>query len=74
MRPGSYSFVRLSPESYPGCSSTPSQSADRRSFALDCTVQPRRSYDIGFNSAKFQNFKAEDGAPATPAVLHFSTR
>ncbi len=70
MAPG-YSFVARDKASYPTCAPKPTQSADRRSFTLDCVVQPG-DYWIGFNSPRFRNFTSVAGVPAVPAVLRFS--
>ena len=75
MRPGSYSFVRKSRETYPDCGRTrPEQSADRRSFTLPCKVEAGRSYEIWFNSPPYMNFVGEDGTPAEPHRLLFRAR
>lgn len=75
MRADSYSFVMLSPDTFPSCAEKPAQSADRRTFTLHCTVERHHAYKIGLNSARFQNFAAAAGdVPAVPATLRFSTR
>jgi DNA-binding CsgD family transcriptional regulator len=75
MRPGSYSFVSRSLETFPRCSFPPVQSSDGRSFSLDCTVDAHHAYQVDFNSARFQNFvAAKDAVAAVPSFLRFSTR
>jgi DNA-binding CsgD family transcriptional regulator len=75
MRPQSYSFVERSPQTFPRCPDPPTQSADGRSYSLRCTLEPRRTYEIMFNSDRHRNFAAVgDGAPAVPATLRFTTR
>lgn len=71
MAPG-YSFIARNKASYPTCAPKPTQSADRRSFTLDCVVEPGKAYWIGFNNARFQNFTSADGVAAAPAALSFS--
>lgn len=73
MKRGSYSFVALDPVTYPDCATTPRQSSDNRSFELDCTLKPGRSYAIGFNHGRFRNFTSMDGVPAEGMVLRFTT-
>ena len=74
MQTGSYSFVG-DPHTLPDCGSTPEQSADGRTFTLSCRLEPHHGYTIGFNGGRFRNFTAEDdGAPAEPSILRFSTR
>lgn len=70
MAPG-YSFIARDKASYPTCAPKPTQSADGRSFTLDCVVQPG-DYWIGFNSPRFRNFTSVAGVPATPGLLRFS--
>lgn len=75
MQAKSYSFVILDPAIYPDCAREPRQSADKRSFMLECRAESGRSYAIGFNSARFRNFKsAANGMAAQPATLHFTAR
>ena len=75
MRPGNFSFVQKDAATYPDCGrNVPAQSADGRTFTLDCTVEPGRSYEVWFNSPPYMNFKAVDGTPAVPFQLKFRTR
>lgn len=75
MRPDSYSFVMRDPRTFPKCDARPTVSADRKRFTLRCIVEPGRTYEVGFNNARFRNFVGEaDGVPATPALLRFTTR
>lgn len=75
MRQGSYSFVYASPDTYPDCGrNEPVQSADGRSFALNCLVQSGRHYDIWLNSPTYRNFVGQDGIPATPYRLQFRAK
>ena len=75
MRPGNFSFVRKDAATYPDCGqNVPAQSADGKTFSLDCTVKPGRSYEVWFNSPPYMNFKDVDGTPAVPFQLRFRTR
>lgn len=69
-----WSFIARDPATYPDCAATPTQSPDRRSFTLLCTVQAGRRYEVGFNSARHRNFASEAGVPAIPALMKFTTR
>ncbi len=72
MKPGGWSYVARDKASYPTCAAMPTQSKDGRSFTLDCTVEAGKDYWIGFNSARFTNFRSVGGVPAVPALLQFS--
>lgn len=75
MAPGSYSFVATGVAAYPECSGKPAQSADGRSFALQCTARAGTAYAVGFNRGRFRGFRAaDDGRPAQPALLRFRAR
>jgi DNA-binding CsgD family transcriptional regulator len=67
-----YSFIARDEASYPNCAAKPTQSADGRSFTLNCVVVAGKDYWIGFNNARFQKFMSVEGVAATPAVLRFS--
>ncbi|WP_205685440.1 LuxR C-terminal-related transcriptional regulator [Caulobacter zeae] len=69
-----WSFIARDPAAYPDCAPTPTQSLDRRSFTLLCTVEAGRGYEVGFNSARHRNFASEAGVPATPALVRFTAR
>ncbi|PHY22108.1 hypothetical protein [Caulobacter sp. BP25] len=74
MQPG-WSFTNRDLASIPPCDwKQPSQSPDRRSFSVNCKLEPGRAYWIGFNSAYHKNFASTEGVPATPAGLPFSTK
>lgn len=73
MRRNSYSFVETGQGRYPDCDRTPRQSADRRSFTLNCRIEPGQSYAIGFNGGRFRNFVGANGVPAEPSLLRFSS-
>ncbi|NYD91199.1 LuxR C-terminal-related transcriptional regulator [Sphingomonas melonis] len=74
MRPGSYSFVQKSAQTFPDCGSNqPVQSADGRTFTLRCEVQLGRRYELWFNSPPYMNFTDRAGVPALPFGLFFQT-
>jgi DNA-binding CsgD family transcriptional regulator len=72
MQPKSFSFVMRDRESFPKCAATPNQSADGKTYSLDCTVQAGKTYWIGFNSPSNTFFKSLAGVPAVPAALQFT--
>ncbi|MEG3089691.1 helix-turn-helix transcriptional regulator [Sphingomonas sp. PB4P5] len=75
MRVGSYSFVTVDAGTYPDCAAKPRQSAEGKTFTLDCIAAPGRSYAIGINGGRFWNFvDAETGAPAEAVVVRFGVR
>ena len=71
MLKGSYSFVRVSPDTYPDCDSRPVSSADGRSFTLRCTARAGGRYEVWFNRASFKNFRSVQGVRAKPQRLTF---
>jgi hypothetical protein len=73
MLPGSFSFCRTSPETYPETIGGPVLSSDGRTYSLRCNVQPCRQYEVWFNRPPSMNFRALDGTSAEPYQLTFST-
>jgi hypothetical protein len=70
-----YSFVQKDVATFPKCErGAPKQSADGRTFTLECTVDPGKSYEVWFNSPPYVAFKALDGTPAVPFQLTFRTK
>jgi DNA-binding CsgD family transcriptional regulator len=67
----SYSFVQVSPQSYPHCEGSAVLSRDRRTYTLRCTASPGRSYEVWFNRPPYMNFRSADGVPAEPFRLRF---
>jgi DNA-binding CsgD family transcriptional regulator len=68
---GNYSFVQVSPETYPRCEPRPQLSPDARTFTLRCTAEPDHRYELWFNRSPYMNFKSLSGAPAHPYQLRF---
>lgn len=73
MQANSFSFVQTDPASFPQCARVPVQSADGRTFALQCRAQPGRQYEVWFNRGRWLNFKGLGGQPAVPYRLAFRT-
>jgi len=68
---GNYSFVQVSPETYPRCEPRPQLSPDAQTFTLRCTAKPDHRYEVWFNRSPHMNFKSLSGAPAQPYHLRF---
>lgn len=74
MLDGDYSFVQVSPETYPSCEPRPHLSPDARTFTLRCTAQAGHSYEVWFNQPPYMNFKSLSGVSAQPHQLRFRAR
>jgi hypothetical protein len=71
MSDGSFSFVQKAAESFPRCAFPAQLSSDKRTFTVRCTAEPRRDYEIWFNSPPYMNFKGANGVPSEPYQLLF---
>jgi RNA polymerase sigma-70 factor (ECF subfamily) len=47
---------------------------DKRTCVLPVKLQPGHPYRVGINSPSHQNFRGENGVPATPKAISFRTR
>jgi DNA-binding CsgD family transcriptional regulator len=74
MQSGAYSFVQISPETFPDCEHDASRSPDGRTYTMRCNASPGRRYEVWFNRPPDINFKATDGQPAEPYQLLFRSR
>ena len=74
MLDGNFSFVQISPETYPNCEPRPNLSPDARTFILNCRAEAGRSYEVWFNRPPYMNFKSLTGAPAEPNQLRFRSK
>lgn len=74
MRERSYSFVQISPETYPDCDNKPVLSGDRRTFSMRCSAKPGQRYDIWLNRPPYRNFRSASGLEARPFRLAFAAR
>lgn len=74
MQPGGSSFVKSDRGAYPDCDGTPLQSGDGRSFAMTCRAAGGQAYSVGFNTARYRNFKSLDGVPAEPSLPSFEAK
>jgi DNA-binding CsgD family transcriptional regulator len=74
MQSGSYSYTRISPETYPDCAAQPRLSDDGRTYTLQCTAVAGRQYEIWFNRPPYMNFRGTNGLSSVPHQLLFRTR
>lgn len=75
MAPRSFSIVQVDPATYPECSGAPVQSADGKSFTLQCTARAGKRHELWFNRKPYLNFRAAGtGQSATPYRLRFSVK
>ena len=74
MLEGSYSFVRISPATFPDCQPNALMSLDRRSYTMRCTAVAGRVYEVWFNRSPYMNFRSADGVSAQPRRTRFKAR
>jgi len=74
MEDGSWSWSKLSEESFPKLDGKPKYLADKRTCVLPVKLEPGKTYAIWVNSEKFGNFKDSDGRSAVPYLLVFKTK
>ncbi|WIW94591.1 LuxR C-terminal-related transcriptional regulator [Altererythrobacter rubellus] len=71
---GSYSFVQISPETFPDCRPGDKMSPDRRSYTMRCTAAAGRDYEVWFNRPPYMNFRSTNGVSAQPHRIRFKAR
>ncbi len=69
----SWSFTTGGEQKFPEVDGGPSLSEDRLTFNLPVKLRPNTTYVIWLNSGPYMNFKDEQGHPATPYRLTFTT-
>lgn len=74
MMEGSYSFVQISPATFPDCQSNAQLSRDRKSYTMRCNAAAGRDYEVWFNRPPYKNFKSADGISAKPHRIRFKAR
>jgi hypothetical protein len=74
MMDGSWSWTRISDDTFPKVDGKPHYESDKRTCVLPVKLEPGRTYAILLNSEKFGNFKDADGHPAMPYLLAFETK
>ena len=74
MADGSWSWIAVSPDTFPKTTGEPRYLADGRTCVLPVKLEAGRTYATWLNSNKFKNFKDAQGRPAVPYLLIFETR
>jgi hypothetical protein len=75
MLPNSWSWVKVSDESFPKLTGEPRYLADQRTCVLPVKLEPNRHYRIWINAeSKFNQFRDRAGHPAVPYLLDFKTK
>ncbi|MET0273356.1 MAG: Ig-like domain-containing protein [Phenylobacterium sp.] len=69
----SWSFATGGEKAFPEVEGQPSLSDDAITISLPIRLEPRKTYVVWLNSDRYKNFKGEDGVPAEPYRLTFST-
>ncbi len=68
-----WSFVQISPESFPKIVGNPHYAQDKRTCVVKVALEPDKTYAIWLNSESNRNFKDSDQRPAVPYLLVFKT-
>lgn len=74
MQDGSWSWVKLSKESFPPLDGKPRYLADKRTCVLPVKLEPGKTYAIWVNSDNNRNFTDTENRPAVPYLLVFRTK
>jgi len=73
MKDKSWSFVRVSKETYPKTVGDPKY-LDKRTVVLPVELEPGKTYILWLNNQKFGNFRDEQNYAAVPYLLVFETQ
>jgi RNA polymerase sigma-70 factor (ECF subfamily) len=74
MQDKSWSWVTVTPESFPKLAGDPHFSADLLTCVLPVSLEAGKTYAIWINAAAAQNFQDGDGRKAVPYLLVFGTK
>jgi hypothetical protein len=74
MQDKSWSWVTVTPESFPKLAGDPHFSADLLTCVLPVSLEAGKTYAMWINAAAGQNFQDADGRKAVPYLLVFSTK
>jgi hypothetical protein len=69
----SWSFATGGEKQFPEVLGQPFLSDDHITISLPIRLEPHRTYVVWLNTERYKNFKSEDGVPAEPYRLTFST-
>ena len=73
MQQGGWSWLQISPASFPNLAGQPSFQADQRTAVLPVALEPGKTYLILLNDPPSENFRDQGGRKALRYVLAFST-
>jgi len=74
MQDKSWSWVIVTPGSFPKLAGDPHYLPDGVTCVLPVTLEPGKTYAMWINAATAQNFQDADGRKAVPYLLVFSTK
>lgn len=74
MTPGSWSWAKISDESFPKIVGKPEFQTDGVTCVANVELQPGKTYAIWFNYGNMKGFKDMSGNPAVPYLLIFKTK
>ncbi len=72
MRTG-WSYVTAAEGDFPEIIGQPELSPDKKTYTIQVSLKPNRTYALWFNSIKFRNFTGVSSKPAVPYFLSFRT-
>ena len=74
MQDKSWSWVIVTPDSFPKLAGDPHFSSDLLTCVLPVSLEPGKTYAIWINAGTAQNFQDTEGRKAVPYLLVFSTK
>ena len=74
MRDKDWSWVTVSPDSFPKLAGDPHFTADLTICILPVKLSAKKTYAMWINDANHQNFQDGGGRPAVPYLLVFNTK
>ncbi len=74
MADGSWSWAQVSGDTFPESAGKIRYLEDQKTCVMPVKLKPGRTYVVWLNSAKFHNFRDQDGQSAVPYLLVFETR
>ncbi len=74
MADGSWSWVTITPESFPKIAGKLKFLPDRRTAVMPVALEPGKTYALWINSEKHNNFKDVAGRSAVPYLVTFRTK
>lgn len=74
MKEGTWSWIKMSEDSFPELVGLPHFSSDSRTCILGVKLKPGHTYAVWLNSSSHTGFKDTEGHSAVPYLLTFSTK